>query len=215
MNIIQKLRDRETDTGKTNNRDFQAFEPFVERLELDIKLDGHEGCVNCIEFSQNGRILASASDDLCVFLWNPYLKKKITSFQTPHRGNIFSVNFLPKTNDQQIVTGAADKQIFVYDLKNTDEPIFRCRCPQGRVKRIVCAPEVPSTFFTSSEDGRVLQIDLRVKHGKNGIRTYDVHMFDCYDFLNSNNNNSNENVYDDSICKREFEWWKKWREINS
>lgn len=164
MNIIQKLRDRETDTGNSNNRDFQAFEPFVERLELDIKLDGHEGCVNCIEFSQNGRILASASDDLSVFLWNPYLKKKITSFQTPHRGNIFSVNFLPKTNDQQIVTGAADKQIFAYDLKNTDEPIFRCRCHQGRVKRIACAPEVPSTFFTSSEDGRVHQIDLREKH---------------------------------------------------
>lgn len=162
--MIKKLRDREIDTNRSTNSEFQAFEPFVDRLELDVKLDGHEGCVNCLEFSQNGRLLASASDDLSVFLWNPYLKKKITSFQTPHRGNIFSVNFLPKSEDRHIVTGAADHQIFIHDLNNTEEPIFRCRCHQGRVKRIACSPEVPSTFFTSSEDGKVFQIDTREKH---------------------------------------------------
>lgn len=163
MNIIKILRNRELDI-RISLRDFQAFEPFVDRLELDTKLDGHEGCVNCLDFSSNGRILASGSDDLCVILWDCYRKKKISSFNTPHRGNIFSVRFLPKSSDQKIVTCAADNCIYVHDLQNTEEPIFKCRCHQGRVKRIACAPEVPSTFFTASEDGRVFQIDLREPH---------------------------------------------------
>lgn len=166
MNIIKLLRDRECNNNITDQKikNLQTFEPFVDRLELQSKLSGHEGCVNCLEFNSTGNILASASDDLCVNLWNPYQGKQLTSFLTPHRGNIFSVKFLPKTNDQQLVTGAADYCIYAFDLHNPDEPIFKCRCHQSRVKRIAVVPELPSTFFTSSEDGCVFQIDLREPH---------------------------------------------------
>lgn len=165
MNIIQILRDRECSSNNFSSiRNLQTFEPFIDRLELETKLTGHDGCVNCLEFNSSGSILASASDDLCVYLWNVYQKKPIVSFHTPHRGNIFSVKFLPKTNDSQLVTGAADYCMYAFDLTNTDDPIFKCRCHQSRVKRIACAPELPSTFFSSSEDGCVFQIDLREPH---------------------------------------------------
>lgn len=164
MNIVKILRDRECNNSSLPFRNLQTFEPFVSRLELQAKLQGHEGCVNCLEFTTNGNILASASDDLCVYLWNPYTNKPIANFHTPHRGNIFSVKFLPKTNDHQLVTGAADYCMYGFDLKNPDDPIFKCRCHTSRVKRIACAPEVPSTFFSSSEDGCVFQIDLREPH---------------------------------------------------
>lgn len=164
MNIINILRDREYNINNHTNHQFQTLESFIDRLELQTKLAGHDGCVNCLEFNTRGNVLASASDDLHVFLWNPHKNTKIASFQTPHRGNIFSVNFLPKTDDQKIVTGAADYCIFAFDLHNTDDPIFKCRCHQSRVKRIACAPEVPSTFFSCSEDGCVFQIDLREPH---------------------------------------------------
>lgn len=164
MNILDILKDREYNNNVTSIKNLQTFEPFIDRLELQAKLIGHDGCVNCLEFNSNGNILASASDDLCVFLWNPYRSKPLTNFQTPHRGNIFSVKFLPKTSDQQLVTGAADHCMYAFDLHNTDDPIFKCRCHQSRVKRIACAPELPSTFFSSSEDGCVFQIDLREPH---------------------------------------------------
>ena len=160
MSLLKILRDRENNIS--NN--VTNLEPFINRLELQSKLSGHDGCVNCLEFNSRGNILASASDDLCVFLWNPHTNKKITSFQTPHRGNIFSVNFLPKSNDEKLVTAAGDNCIFAYDLNKIDDPIFRCRCHQSRVKRIACAPELPSTFFSASEDGCVFQIDLREPH---------------------------------------------------
>lgn len=169
MNIINILKERECNNiTEQRIKNLQTFEPFIDRLELQTKLAGHDGCVNCLEFNTQGNILASASDDLSVCLWNPYQNKQITSFATPHRGNIFSVKFLPKTNDQQLVTGAADYCIYAFDLNSPDEPIFKCRCHQSRVKRIACVPELPSTFFSSGEDGCVFQIDLREPHTCNG-----------------------------------------------
>jgi WD and tetratricopeptide repeats protein 1 len=163
MNIVQVLRDRESNNiTEQRIKNLQTYP--IERIELQTKLRGHEGCVNCLEFNSQGNVLASASDDLCVFLWNPLNAKRLQSFQTPHRGNIFSVNFLPKTNDYQVVTGAADYCIYAFDLHNTDDPIFKCRCHQSRVKRIACANDLPSTFFSSSEDGCIFQIDLREPH---------------------------------------------------
>lgn len=169
MNIVKILRDRECNNINSQQiKNLQTFESFIDRLELQSKLSGHDGCVNCLEFNTSGNILASASDDLSVFLWDVYQNKQLTSFQTPHRGNIFSVKFLPKTSDHQLVTGAADYCMYAFDLHNTDDPILKCRCHQSRVKRIACAPELPSTFFSASEDGCVFQIDLREPHTCNG-----------------------------------------------
>jgi WD and tetratricopeptide repeats protein 1 len=164
MNLLEILRNREVNHKNVDIKNLQTHSSFVERLDLITKLYGHEGCVNCLEFNTRGNILASASDDLNVFLFDPYQKKKIKSFPTHHRGNIFTVKFLPKSNDNQIVTGAADNCMFVYDLNHTEDPIFKCRCHQSRVKRVAVAPELPSVFFSSSEDGCIFQIDLREPH---------------------------------------------------
>lgn len=165
MSIVKILQDRErNDVTEQQIKNLQTFQSFIDRIDLESKLSGHSGCVNCLEFNARGNILASASDDLNVFLWNPHESKLLTSFQTPHRGNIFSVKFLPQTNDHQIVTGAADTCLYAFDLHNPEDPIFKCHCHQSRIKRIATAPELPSTFFSSSEDGCIFQIDLREPH---------------------------------------------------
>lgn len=164
MNIIDILRNREISDENNHIENLQVWSPFLDRLDLDKKLYGHEGCVNCLEFSSNGSVLASGSDDLKIILWDAYRNKKITSIQSHHRGNIFSVKFLPKSNDSQIVSGAADNCIFCYDLNKPEEPIFKCRCHSSRVKRLACAPELPFTFFSSSEDGCIHQYDTRSSH---------------------------------------------------
>lgn len=164
MNIVNVLRNRENTSDTTQITKLQTSPAFIDRLDLQAKLYGHDGCVNCLEFTSTGNVLASASDDCSVFLWNIYKSKAITSFRTPHKGNIFSVNFLPGTDNKQLVTGAADNYIYAFDLNNTEDPIFKCCCHLSRVKRIACTPELTSTFFSSSEDGCVFQIDLREPH---------------------------------------------------
>lgn len=80
-----------------------------------------------------------------------------------------------------MVTGAADSNIFVFDLENTEVPIFKCRCHSNRVKRIATAPELASNFFSASEDGTVFHIDLREPHT--------CHKYDKIVLIDLNNHN--------------------------
>ncbi|GBP39657.1 WD and tetratricopeptide repeats protein 1 [Eumeta japonica] len=68
---------------------------LIDRLGLEKELHGHTGCVNCLEWNLDGSILASASDDLHVMLWDPFRYKQLHNIVTGHSGNIFSVKFQP------------------------------------------------------------------------------------------------------------------------
>lgn len=139
------------------------------------------------------RQLASASDDYNVIVWDPFRHKKLATLETPHQGNIFSVKvsvtsptphtifcrinifcfflfpsnfqFLPKSGDALVATGAGDAKIFVFDLNRNDpSPTWRCQCHKIRVKRLATAPETPFIFWSAAEDGFVLQFDMRQPH---------------------------------------------------
>ena len=100
-------------------------------------------------------ILASASDDARFILWNPFCHKKIHSYETGHRGNIFTVKFLSKTKDNFIVTGAGDRKIRIHDVE-VKETLLVCNCHDGRVKRIATAPSIPFLFWSAAEDGTIM-----------------------------------------------------------
>ncbi|KDR22656.1 WD and tetratricopeptide repeats protein 1, partial [Zootermopsis nevadensis] len=138
-------------------------EDFVQRLGLEAELEGHGGCVNCLEWNESGRTLASASDDVQVILWDPFLYRKIHTIPTGHHGNIFSVKFLPKSADGVLVTGAGDCRIRVHDV-GLGETTHVCNCHTGRVKRLATAPNVPYMFWSAAEDGTIMQFDLRTPH---------------------------------------------------
>ena len=40
----------------------QVTRAFIERLGLEKQLLGHEGCVNCVQWSDNGEYLASGNN---------------------------------------------------------------------------------------------------------------------------------------------------------
>ncbi len=67
---------------------------MVKRLALERRLKEHEGCVNCINFSWGGRLLASGSDDLQVVLWDWAKGKVVSKFDSNHVANVFQVRSL-------------------------------------------------------------------------------------------------------------------------
>ncbi|XP_021913240.1 WD and tetratricopeptide repeats protein 1 [Zootermopsis nevadensis] len=164
-NIVRLTRQREV--KDTINHKLQqklhVTEDFVQRLGLEAELEGHGGCVNCLEWNESGRTLASASDDVQVILWDPFLYRKIHTIPTGHHGNIFSVKFLPKSADGVLVTGAGDCRIRVHDV-GLGETTHVCNCHTGRVKRLATAPNVPYMFWSAAEDGTIMQFDLRTPH---------------------------------------------------
>ncbi|XP_015113743.1 WD and tetratricopeptide repeats protein 1 [Diachasma alloeum] len=163
--LIELLRLRETheSLARTVRRKLHVTDNLISRLGLEKELEGHKGCVNCLEWNKTGEMLASASDDMHLILWDPFRYHKKLVVHTGHNGNIFSVKFMPESNDSILVTGAGDNGVRVHDV-SISNTIFICTCHTGRVKRIATLENVPSVFWSAAEDGLILQYDMRTKH---------------------------------------------------
>ncbi|KRT81712.1 WD40 domain-containing protein [Oryctes borbonicus] len=165
-NIVNYLHSRESswNSAKVLQQHFQFTTPLLKRLTLEHQLFGHNGCINCLEWSSNGKLLASGSDDVCVRIWDPFSYKCLNVITTSHVGNIFSVKFLG--DESLIATGAGDCRVVVRSIDDTrtSAPHITCKCHRGRVKRLAKAPDQPLLFWSASEDGSVIQYDLREPH---------------------------------------------------
>lgn len=156
--IVQRDRDYYNIETLISNR-LKAATNFVDRLDLEAKLEAHTGCVNCIEWSSNGKLLASGSDDNRVIIWNALEHRMVLDLLTPHQGNIFSVKFMPNSNDSLVASGAADSHIYIFDINREMDPAspyWKCVCHAQRVKRLATAPEHPWMLWSAGEDGRIL-----------------------------------------------------------
>lgn len=118
-------------------------------------LYAHYGCVNAIEFSNDGEWLASGGDDKRVLMWN--VDKALSGVYNPqamkgeHNSNIFCLGFDSKHsrlfsagNDEQVilhdVTTGETLDVFLHDeavyglsVDPTNENIFASACDDGRV----------------------------------------------------------------------------------
>jgi len=115
---------------------------FVEDLDIVNELGGHSGCVNalrslslsfkCLEvglahnhcsWSSSGRLLASGSDDQHLNIHSYQPDSSVAPFSlgttvaTGHTANIFSVKFMPHSNDRTLVTAAGDAEVRVFDIE--------------------------------------------------------------------------------------------------
>uniref|UniRef100_A0A671MWE9 WD and tetratricopeptide repeats protein 1-like n=1 Tax=Sinocyclocheilus anshuiensis TaxID=1608454 RepID=A0A671MWE9_9TELE len=141
-------------------RHYHVTDPFIKRLGLEAELQGHSGCVNCLEWNERGDLLASGSDDQHAIIWDPFRHTKLITMHTGHAANIFSVKFLPHSEDRILITGAADTKVHVHDL-TAKETTHMFSDHTNRVKRIATAPMWPNTFWSAAEDGIIRQYDLR------------------------------------------------------
>ncbi|EEP81871.1 conserved hypothetical protein [Uncinocarpus reesii 1704] len=152
---------------------------------------------NCLpnSWSTSGQFLASGSDDQHVNIYS-YQPEHTTSpvflnttIFTGHSANIFSVKFMPHSNDRTLISCAGDSEVRVFDIEHSGRSAntaisssrsrrfnnffngmwyltdgnTNCRVYRShadRVKRIVTESS-PYLFLTCSEDGEVRQWDLR------------------------------------------------------
>ncbi|KAH8723900.1 hypothetical protein GQ44DRAFT_619213 [Phaeosphaeriaceae sp. PMI808] len=195
--VYDRLLKRELGQHRRNYTDIRGIygdRQWVEDLDIVNELTGHDGCVNALSWSTSGRLLASGSDDHRVNIHSYHPESSTSQFSlttsiiTGHRSNIFSVKFMPHSNDRTIVSATDDVRIF--DIEHaghfargsggrsrtgrqslgmardevtlseggTNAKIFRCHT--DTVKRIV-TEDTPFYFLTCSNDGDVRQWDIR------------------------------------------------------
>ncbi|CAF4251116.1 unnamed protein product, partial [Rotaria magnacalcarata] len=62
---------------------------LIQRMKVSHTLDGHNGCVNALAFNRTGTLLASASDDLQIILWDWASNQAAVAYDSEHRSNVF------------------------------------------------------------------------------------------------------------------------------
>lgn len=170
MNIYAAVQRREA-RGLPFRREFQRNLSWVQRYECSSILRGHQGCVNAIQWSKDGRLLCSGSDDRCVMLWhfqgckdqgNIKISSK-SSLSTLHRHNIFDAQF---TSDfEEVVSCGADGCVCVTSIESptpTSRLLFEPESGHFLASKIAFAPHAgPRSFLATFGDGRVRLFDLR------------------------------------------------------
>ncbi|XP_077996129.1 uncharacterized protein LOC144449464 [Glandiceps talaboti] len=130
-------------------------------------LTGHYGCVNAIEFSNNGgELLVSGGDDRRVLVWN--IEKTLSDFGDPaimkgeHDSNIFCLAF--SSTNSKIFSSGNDEKVIVHDTQSRETlDVF---LHEDTVYGLAVDPFNDNVFASACDDGRVLIWDIRERSGQ-------------------------------------------------
>ncbi|KAL8665225.1 MAG: hypothetical protein Q9202_002447 [Teloschistes flavicans] len=134
--------------GHTAVKGLYGDRSWVENLDIVNELGGHSGCVNALSWSSSGRLLASGSDDqhLNIHSYQPDSSTSQfalnTTVSTGHTANIFSVKFMPHSNDKTVVTCAGDFDVRVFDIENSG----RSTIPAGPASSMTAGNQLNNVY---------------------------------------------------------------------
>ena len=96
----------------------KSADPLV--VQPNMTLHGHTGPVNSLAISSNGILLASASADMSVILWDTVGFKKVHIFDACHKDWINTCTF-SDNNPDLLITGSNDFTLKLWDVKAKTE----------------------------------------------------------------------------------------------
>ncbi|XP_044733198.1 DDB1- and CUL4-associated factor 8 isoform X2 [Chrysoperla carnea] len=136
----------------------------AQRFELASMMEYHDGCVNALGFNPTGNLIASASDDLRVVIWDWALGRRKTSWVTKHRSNVFQSKFLALSceSELQLVTSARDGQVWLWQLGQDGlRGSRKLGQHRGASHKLTLLSDQPHIVLSCGEDALVYSHDVR------------------------------------------------------
>ncbi|CAI5456479.1 unnamed protein product [Caenorhabditis angaria] len=132
---------------------------LVKSLRRTSVLNGHDGPVNALRWNKKGTLLASGSNDKKIKIWQNGTNNLLHSLEDDNLANIFSVEFLPGSNDNVILSGGDDKLLHINHIENN---VSNTISVDAIVRRICSLESEPNSCWLATEDGHLRQIDTRI-----------------------------------------------------
>lgn len=136
-------------------------------------LDGHRDSITCVTFNHAGTLLASASDDRTVKIWDPITNKLLFTLQDPETKKPFHYYLLTvsfNSDDTLLVVAGAQSLISVWDMTTKPEPkliLTKVMAPPTEGYNFSSAafhPKKPSIFaYATDVDNRLEIFDISRK----------------------------------------------------
>ncbi|XP_001605776.2 DDB1- and CUL4-associated factor 8 isoform X1 [Nasonia vitripennis] len=180
--IIKDVTNRQIGFNNSVPSRFYSSLHAVQHLELMYKLEEHQGCVNALGFNQKGNLLASASDDLKVTIWDWAIGKKRLALKTGHRSNVFQSKWLPLDLECFVVTCARDGQVRMLDIRSGVH--YKVAQHRAACHKVSTHINLPHIVLSAGEDSKVFSIDVRqnkptkllsVKENDHEVELYSIH----------------------------------------
>lgn len=159
-------------TGNTVQRGFEdgcvSSLSFLKRLKLLEAIECHEGCVNAINFSICGSLIASGSDDLHLCVSDVYSGQTKLKYLTSHTNNIFQSKFMPHTGSSEIITSSRDGSVMRCVMREGDVVESKIGTHTDSCHKLCVTSKYE--VLSAGEDGVVLHMDTRQpQHSNNKI----------------------------------------------
>ena len=151
-----------------NARDFSLSTPPPQNASLLLGLEGHTGNINAVEFSHDGRSLASASSYSTVKLWDIVAGVEILAHKH-HTGSVNSVAFSP--DGKQLASASDDKTVRVWSVSSCKDNLV-VKGHSEPILSVVFSPDGRRLAFASGAKGSPLNTSDLV--GENLITIWDI-----------------------------------------
>ncbi|CAM9182956.1 unnamed protein product [Ectocarpus sp. 13 AM-2016] len=116
---------------------------------------GHTGVVNSCSISRTGNLVASASDDGFVKLWDPRVRRSVAEFMNQYQVTAVCLS----RDDQQVMSGGIDNEIKVFDVRKLDIA-YTMTGHTDTVTGLALSPD-GNHLLSNSMDNSVIMWDVR------------------------------------------------------
>lgn len=131
-------------------------------------LEGHKGMVNCLQFSQNGKFLVSASSDKTIKIWNVEKSGEETTLYG-HQEDVFALKI--SSDEKFLASVSADNTVKVWFLQRTTEEIVFDEHQQAVNSLSVCSQS--QYLVSGSNDGSIIVWNLKSKDQESKLGYHD------------------------------------------